>query len=92
MHTLRKPHESTLQSSRAKSAKSIGFGALFFCVGSLYERYSVRSLKYFGGLAHFYPLYTRVFLLFSLANIAFPLTSSFVGEFYIFVGVFRQNF
>jgi NADH-quinone oxidoreductase subunit M len=67
-------------------------GALFFCVGSLYERYSVRSLKYFGGLAHFYPLYTRVFLLFSLANIAFPLTSSFVGEFYIFVGVFRQNF
>ena len=67
-------------------------GALFFCVGSLYERYSVRSLKYFGGLAHFYPIYTRIFLLFSLANIAFPLTSSFVGEFLIFVGVFRQNF
>lgn len=67
-------------------------GALFFCVGSLYERYSVRSLKYFGGLAHFYPVFTRVFLLFSLANISFPLTSSFVGEFFIFVGLFRQNF
>ena len=67
-------------------------GALFFCVGSLYERYSVRSLKYFGGLAHFYPIFTRVFLVFSLANIAFPLTSSFVGEFYIFVGLLRQNF
>lgn len=67
-------------------------GALFFCVGSLYERYSVRSLKYFGGLAHFYPFFTRVFLLFSLANISFPLTSSFVGEFYIFVGLFQQNF
>ena len=67
-------------------------GALFFCVGVLYERYSVRSLKYFGGLAHFYPLFTRVFLLFSLANISFPLTSSFVGEFLIFVGLFRQNF
>ena len=67
-------------------------GALFFCVGSLYERYSVRSLKYFGGLAHFYPIFTRIFLLFSLANISFPLTSSFVGEFFIFVGLFRQNF
>ncbi len=67
-------------------------GALFFCVGVLYERYSVRSLKYFGGLAHFYPIFTRIFLLFSLANISFPLTSSFVGEFYIFVGLFRQNF
>lgn len=67
-------------------------GALFFCVGCLYERYSVRSLKYFGGLAHFYPLFTIIFLLFSLANISFPLTSSFVGEFYIFVGLFQQNF
>lgn len=67
-------------------------GALFFAVGSLYERYSVRSLKYFGGLAHFYPLFTRVFLIFSLANISFPLTSSFVGEFLIFTGLFRQSF
>ena len=67
-------------------------GALFFGVGAIYERYSVRSLKYFGGLAHFYPLYTRIFLLFSLANISFPLTSSFVGEFLIFVGLFRHNF
>ena len=67
-------------------------GALFFCVGVLYERYSVRSLKYFGGLAYFYPIFTRIFLLFSLANISFPLTSSFIGEFYIFVGLFRQNF
>lgn len=67
-------------------------GALFFGVGSLYERYSVRSLKYFGGLAHFYPLFTRIFLLFSLANISFPLTSSFVGEFLIFAGLFKHNF
>jgi len=67
-------------------------GALFFCVGSLYERYSVRSVKYFGGLAYFYPLFTIIFLVFSLANISFPLTSSFVGEFYIFVGLLRQNF
>jgi len=67
-------------------------GTLFFCVGVLYERYAVRSLKYYGGLAHFYPLFTLIFLMFSLANISFPLTSSFIGEFYIFVGLFRQNF
>ncbi len=67
-------------------------GTLFFCVGTLYERYSVRSLKYYGGLAHFYPIFTRVFLRFSLANISFPLTSSFIGEFLIFTGLFRQNF
>jgi len=67
-------------------------GALFFGVGAIYERYSVRSLKYFGGLAHFYPLYTIIFLLFTLANISFPLTSSFIGEFMIFVGLFRHNF
>jgi NADH-quinone oxidoreductase subunit M len=67
-------------------------GALFFCVGVLYERYTVRSFKYYGGLAHFYPLFTRVFLVFSLANIGFPLTSSFVGEFVIFLGLFREHF
>jgi NADH-quinone oxidoreductase subunit M len=66
-------------------------GALFFAVGVVYERYAVRSLKYFGGLAHLRPLFTRVFLLFSLANIAFPLTTSFVGEFLIFAGLARQN-
>ncbi len=67
-------------------------GALFFCVGVIYERYSVRSLKYFGGLSHFYPIFTIIFLIFSLANISFPLTSSFVGEFLIFVGLFKVNF
>jgi NADH-quinone oxidoreductase subunit M len=67
-------------------------GALFFGVGVIYERYSVRSLKYFGGLAHIRPIFTIVFLLFSLANIAFPLTSSFVGEFLIFVGLVQHNF
>jgi NADH-quinone oxidoreductase subunit M len=66
-------------------------GALFFAVGVIYERYSVRSLKYFGGLAHLRPLFTAVFLIFSLANIAFPLTSSFVGEFIIFLGLSRHN-
>lgn len=67
-------------------------GALFFAVGTIYERYSVRSLKYFGGLAYFYPLFAIVFLIFSMANISFPLTSSFVGEFLIFMGLYQQSF
>jgi len=67
-------------------------GALFFCVGVLYERYSVRSLKYFGGLTYFLPMFAIVFLIFSLANISFPLTSSFIGEFLILMGFLRYNF
>lgn len=67
-------------------------GALFFCVGSLYERYSVRSLKYYGGLSYVYPLFSIIFLIFFLANISFPLTSSFVGEFLILIGLFKYNF
>jgi len=67
-------------------------GALFFAVGTIYERYSVRSLKYFGGLTYFYPLFAIVFLVFSMANISFPLTSSFVGEFMIFMGLYQQSF
>jgi len=67
-------------------------GALFFCVGTIYERYNVRSFKYLGGLVYFYPIFTIIFLIFSLANISFPLTSSFVGEFLILVGLFRISF
>jgi len=67
-------------------------GALFFAVGTIYERYSVRSLKYFGGITYFYPIFSIVFLIFSMANISFPLTSSFVGEFLIFMGLFQQSF
>jgi NADH-quinone oxidoreductase subunit M len=67
-------------------------GGLFFAVGVLYERYAVRSLKYFGGVAHLYPLLTLLFLLLSRANISFPLTSSFVGEFLILAGLRRHSF
>jgi NADH-quinone oxidoreductase subunit M len=66
-------------------------GALFFCVGVLYDRYKIRSLKYFGGVASLYPLYALVFLTFAMANISFPGTSSFVGEFLIFSGTYAHN-
>lgn len=65
--------------------------ALFFCVDSFYSRYKVRSIDYFGGLVVTYPLLSVVFLIFSLANISFPGTSNFVGEFLIMFGVFPYN-
>ncbi len=67
-------------------------GTLFFCVGVMYERFGIRSLKYLGGLTTFYPLYSLIFLIFSMANISFPLTSSFVGEFLIFMGLYQHSF
>lgn len=66
-------------------------GALFICVGCLYDRYHTRIIKYYGGLASVMPLFSLFFLIFTLANIAFPGTSSFVGEFLIFLGIFKQN-
>jgi len=67
-------------------------GALFFLVGILYSRYHSRSLYYYGGLVHLMPVYTILFLIFTMANIALPGTSSFVGEFLILLGVFKINF
>ena len=67
-------------------------GALFFLVGSIYIRYSVRSLKYFGGLVYFYPVLSILFLAFAMGNISFPLTSSFIGEFLVLMGVFQYSF
>ena len=65
--------------------------ALFFCVGILYDRYHTRSLKHYSGLVQTMPLFGVFFFLFTLANMSFPGTSNFVGEFLIFVGIFNKN-
>lgn len=65
--------------------------ALFLVIGIVYERYHTRLVKYYGGLAIVMPLYISIFLFFTLANISFPGTSSFVGEFLILVGSFKCN-
>jgi proton-translocating NADH-quinone oxidoreductase chain M len=65
--------------------------ALFFCVGILYDRYHSRLLIYYGGLVHEMPLFIGFFMFFTMANIAFPLTANFVGEFLILVGAFQVN-
>jgi proton-translocating NADH-quinone oxidoreductase chain M len=65
--------------------------ALFLGVGVLYDRYHSRLLKYYSGLTIVMPLFSIAFIFFNLANIAFPGTSSFIGEFLILVGVVQQD-
>lgn len=66
-------------------------GAMFFLVGILYDRYHSRLLYYYGGLVHLMPVYAMFFLFFTMANIALPGTSSFVGEFLLLAGIYKTN-
>lgn len=65
--------------------------ALFLVIGIVYDRYHTRIVKYYSGLAVVMPIYIMVFVFFTMANIAFPGTSSFVGEFLILTGSFKSN-
>ena len=65
--------------------------ALFFVIGIVYERHHTRMVKYYGGLVHVMPLYTFIFLFFTMSNIGLPGTGSFVGEFLILAGSFKTN-
>ena len=65
--------------------------AMFFIIGTLYERYHSRFVYYYGGLVHVMPIYSIVFFIFTMANIAIPGTSSFMGEFLLLVGVYDAN-
>ena len=72
-------------------AHGLTSGGLFFCIGTLYDRFHTRSLKHYGGLQQVMPLFSIAFLLFSLANMSFPGTSNFVGELLLFTGMFQNN-
>lgn len=65
--------------------------AMFLLVGMLYEKYHSRTLYYYGGLAHTMPIYSVLLFFFTIANIAVPGTSSFVGEFILLLGVYKTN-
>jgi proton-translocating NADH-quinone oxidoreductase chain M len=65
--------------------------ALFLVIGVIYDRYRTRIVQYYGGLTTVMPIYITIFLFFTLANISFPGTSSFVGEFLILIGSFKIN-
>ena len=64
---------------------------LFLCVGVLYDRYHTRNLLYFGGLAQAMPIFSIIFLIFTLANIGFPGTVNFIGEFLILISILKMN-
>jgi proton-translocating NADH-quinone oxidoreductase chain M len=64
---------------------------LFFCIGVLYDRHHTRLIKYYTGLTQVMPLFSFCFLFFSVANLGFPGTSSFVGEFVTLAGGFYSN-
>jgi len=66
-------------------------GALFLCVGVVYDRMHTREIDAYGGLVSRMPLYAVCFMVFSLANIGLPGTSGFVGEFLTMLGTFQVN-
>lgn len=65
--------------------------ALFLSIGVIYDRYGTRIIRYFSGLTQVMPLFSFVFLFLTFSNISFPLTSGFVGEILILMGVFKLN-
>ena len=65
--------------------------ALFLCVGVLYDRHKTRLLRYYSGCARTMPIFAVVFVFFTMANISLPGTSSFIGEFLVFIGAYQSN-
>ncbi|MEL7212497.1 MAG: NADH-quinone oxidoreductase subunit M [Pseudomonadota bacterium] len=66
-------------------------GALFLCVGVIYDRMHTREIDAYGGLVARMPAYALIFMLFTMANVGLPGTSGFIGEFLTLVGVFQVN-
>jgi NADH-quinone oxidoreductase subunit M len=67
-------------------------GALFMCVGVIYDRMHTREIARYGGLAARMPAYAVVFMVFTMASIGLPGTAGFIGEFLVLVGAFRVSF
>ena len=66
-------------------------GALFLCVGVIYDRMHTRDIDAYGGLVNRMPVYALVFMFFTMANVGLPGTSGFVGEFLTLMGTFKAN-
>ena len=66
-------------------------GALFLCVGVVYDRMHTREIAAFGGLVHRMPFYAFMFLFFTMGNVGLPGISGFVGEFLTMAGAFKAN-
>jgi len=66
-------------------------GALFLCVGVVYDRLHTREIERYGGLVAIMPLYSLFFMIFTLASVGLPGTSGFVGEFLVIMGAFQVS-
>jgi NADH-quinone oxidoreductase subunit M len=66
-------------------------GALFLCVGVVYDRLHTRELSRYGGIVDNMPRYATVFMILMLGSVGLPGTSGFVGEFLILLGTFQVN-
>jgi NADH-quinone oxidoreductase subunit M len=66
-------------------------GALFLCVGVVYDRMHTREIAFYGGLATRMPMYAAVFLLFTMGNVGLPGTSGFVGEILTMAGTYEAS-
>jgi NADH-quinone oxidoreductase subunit M len=66
-------------------------GALFLCVGVIYDRMHTREIAAYGGLVNRMPIYAFVFMVFTMANVGLPGTAGFVGEFLSLLGAFEAN-
>jgi NADH-quinone oxidoreductase subunit M len=67
-------------------------GALFLCVGVLYDRVHSRQIADYGGVVNTMPVFAALFMLFAMANSGLPGTSGFVGEFLVIMGAVKANF
>jgi NADH-quinone oxidoreductase subunit M len=67
-------------------------GAMFLCVGVMYDRVHSRQIADYGGVVHTMPKFAGFFVLFAMANAGLPATSGFVGEFMVALGAIKYNF
>jgi NADH-quinone oxidoreductase subunit M len=67
-------------------------GAMFLCIGVLYDRLHSRNIVDYGGVINTMPRFAALFVLFSLANAGLPATSGFIGEFMVILGAVKFNF
>jgi NADH-quinone oxidoreductase subunit M len=67
-------------------------GALFLCIGVLYDRMHSRNIVDYGGVVNSMPVFAAFFMLFAMANSGLPGTSGFVGEFMVILGAVKANF
>ncbi len=67
-------------------------GAMFLCIGVLYDRVHSREISAYGGVVNTMPRFAALFMLFTMANAGLPATSGFVGEFLVILGAVEFNF